>query len=252
MVYINYGPEQVMFTSKKNLQLIDYHNSNYCREQRKKRRYKGLKILLLLLLIMSLVLFFVPFAQSNQLYSNEQVKRENTLIHGPQLLFTHPNMNPDQSQSSTIELNKVMQTTFPVNIKANIEINGLVAYVEMKQIFVNPYAIALEGQYQFPLPENSAVKKLKVKMGDKEIIGEIMEKKAAKALYQKAKKQGNKASLVAQNRPNLFTNKIANIPAQSTVVVTLKFIMPISFTNGKFNLRLPIVLTDRYQPKSNN
>jgi Ca-activated chloride channel family protein len=79
-----------------------------------------------------------------------------------------------------------------------------------------------------------------------------MEKKAAKALYQKAKKQGNKASLVAQNRPNLFTNKIANIPAQSTVVVTLKFIMPISFTNGKFNLRLPIVLTDRYQPKSNN
>jgi Ca-activated chloride channel family protein len=250
MVYINYGPEQVMFTSKKNLQLIDYHNSNYCREQRKKRRYKGLKILLLLLLIMSLVLFFVPFAQSNQLYSNEQVKRENTLIHGPQLLFTHPNMNPDQSQSSTIELNKVMQATFPVNIKANIEINGLVAYVEMKQIFVNPYAIALEGQYQFPLPENSAVKQLKVKMGDKEIIGEIMEKKAAKALYQKAKKQGNKASLVAQNRPNLFTNKIANIPAQSTVVVTLKFIMPISFTNGKFNLRLPIVLTDRYQPKS--
>ena len=250
MVYIKYRPEQVMFTSKKNLQLIDYQSSTYCRQQRKKRRYKWLKISLLLLLIISLVLFFVPFAQSNQLYSNEQVKRDNSLIHGPQLLFSNLNIDPDKSQSSTTEKNTAMRATFPVDIEANIEINGLVAYTEIKQTFINPYAIALEGQYQFPLPENSAVKQLIVKMGNKEIIGEIMEKKAAKSLYQKAKRQGKKASLVAQHRPNLFTNKIANIPAQSTVVVTLKFIMPISFTNGKFNLRLPLALTDRYQPKS--
>ena len=235
-----------MFTSKKNLQLIDYQNSNYCQQQRKKRRYKWLKISLLLLLIISLVLFFVPFAQSNQLYSNEQIKRDNALIHGPQILF----INPEQSQSPDQSPNTIMRATFPVDIEANIEINGLVAYAEIKQTFINPHAIALEGKYQFPLPENSAVKQLIVKMGDKEIIGEIMEKKAAKSLYQKAKKQGKKASLVAQHRPNLFTNKIANIPAQSTVVVTLKFIMPVSFSNGKFNLRLPLALTDRYQPKS--
>lgn len=235
-----------MFTSKKNLQLLDYKNSYYCQQQRKKRRYKWLKISLLLLLITSLALVFMPFAQSNQLDSEEKIKRGNTLVHGPQLLFENPNKSPNKSQS----LNSAMRATFPVDIQANIEINGLVAYAEIKQTFINPYNIALAGKYQFPLPENSAVKQLMIKIGDVEIIGEIMEKKAAKALYQKAKKQGRKASLVEQQRPNLFTNKIANIPAHSTVVVTLKFIMPVSFSHGKFNLRLPLALTDRYQPKS--
>ena len=246
MLYINSRQEQVMFTSKKNLQLIDYKNSYYCQQQRKKRRNKWLKMSLLLLLIISLALVFMPFAQSNQLGSKEQIKQGNALIHGPQLLFENPDksQNPNNSQS----LNSAMRASFPVDIKANIEINGLVAYAEIKQTFINPYNIALAGKYQFPLPENSAVKQLMIKMGDVEILGEIMEKKAAKAIYQKAKKQGRKASLVEQQRPNLFTNKIANIPAQSTVVVTLKFIMPVSFSQGKFNLRLPLALTDRYQP----
>ncbi len=237
-----------MFTSKKNLQLIDYKNSYYCQQQRKKRRYKWLKISLFLLLIISLAFVFMPFAQSKQLDSKEQIKRGNALIHGPQLLFENPNKNQDPNKSQSP--NSAMRATFPVDIKANIEINGLVAYAEIKQTFINPYNIALAGKYQFPLPENSAVKQLMIKMGDVEILGEIMEKKAAKAIYQKAKKQGRKASLVEQQRPNLFTNKIANIPAQSTVVVTLKFIMPVSFSQGKFNLRLPLALTDRYQPRS--
>ena len=248
MLYINSRQEQTMFTSKKNLQLIDYKNSYYCQQQRKKRRYKWLKISLFLLLIISLAFVFMPFAQSNQFDSKEQIKPDNALIHGPQLLFESPNKNQDPNKSQSP--NSAMRATFPVDIEANIEINGLVAYAEIKQTFINPYNIALAGKYQFPLPENSAVKQLMIKMGDVEILGEIMEKKAAKAIYQKAKKQGRKASLVEQHRPNLFTNKIANIPAHSTVVVTLKFIMPVSFSQGKFNLRLPLALTDRYQPRS--
>jgi len=225
-----------MFTSKKKLQLIDYQNSTYYRQQSKKRRYKWLKYSLILLLIIIVSLVLVPFAQSNPLYVKEQLQTDNVFIHGPTLIFEHPN--------------KAIRATLPIDIQTNIEINGLVAYVEINQTFINPYAIALEGKYQFPLPENSAVKRLIIKMDDKEIIGEIMEKKAAKVLYQKVKKQGRKASLVEQHRPNLFTNKIANIPAQSSVVVTLKFIMPISFSNGKFTLRLPLAFTQRYQSKS--
>lgn len=230
-----------MLISKKNRQLIDYQNSYYCQQERIKRRSKWVRISILLLLIMSVALVFVPYAQSSQLYLEEEIKPNNALIHGPQLLFSSPSIQQNQ--------NPALRTTFPVDIEANIDINGLVAYAEVKQTFINPYAIALEGKYQFPLPENSAVKQLIIKIGDKEIIGEIMEKKGAKKRYLNAKKQGKKASLVEQHRPNLFTNSIANIPAQSTVIVTLKFIMPISFSNGKFNLQLPLAITDRYQPK---
>ena len=225
-----------MFTSKKNLQLIDYQDSYYYRQQRIKRRNKWLKLSLLFLLILSLLLAFIPFAKSNENNFEKIVMSQNAFIHGPQLLFEHP--NPSK------------RATLPIDIEADIQINGLVAYAEIKQTFINPHAIALEGTYQFPLPENSAVKQLMIKVGDIEITGEIMEKKAAKAVYQKAKRQGKKASLLEQKRPNLFTNKISNIPPHSRVIVTLKFIMPVSFSNGKFNLRLPLAITDRYQTKS--
>lgn len=244
--------EHEMFTAKKNLQLIDYQDSYYCRQQRKKRRFRWLKISFLILLISALAVFFIPLAQSNQLFLPEEIKRNNAFISGPQILFLIPNTTPRESsnEGQSKSQNTAMPATLPVDVEANIEINGLVAYAEIKQTFINPHAIALAGKYQFPLPENSAVKQLIIKMDDKEIIGEIMEKKAAKVLYQKAKKQGIKASLVEQHRPNLFTNNIANIPAHSTVVVTLEFIMPVNFTNGNFNLRLPLAITQRYQPKS--
>jgi Ca-activated chloride channel family protein len=225
-----------MFTSKKNLRLIDYQDSYYYRQQRKKRRNKWLKLSLLFLLVFTLLIVIVPFAKSNKYDLENTITTQSSFFHGPQLIFEHP--NPSK------------RATLPVDIEANIQINGLVAFAEIKQTFINPHAIALEGTYQFPLPENSAVKQLMIKVGDIEIIGEIMEKKAAKIIYQKAKRQGKKASLLAQKRPNLFTNKIANIPPQSTVIVTLKFIMPVSFSKGKFNLRLPLAMTDRYQPKS--
>jgi len=224
-----------MFNSKKNLQLIDYQDSYYFRQQRKKRRNKWIKLSFILLLIVSLALVFSPFAKSNEIDLEQQLKNGNALIHGPQLIFEHPN--------------PAMAATFPVDIEANIEVNGLVVYAEIKQIFINPHAVELEGKYQFPLPENAAVKQLMIKVGDKEIVGKIMEKKAAKAIYQQAKRQGKKASLLEQQRPNLFTNKIANIPAYSTVVVTLKFVMPVSFSNGEFTFTLPLALTERYQPK---
>jgi Ca-activated chloride channel family protein len=225
-----------MFTSKKKLQLIDYQDSYYYRKQRNKRRNKSLKFSFILLLIIVVAVILIPFAQSSPLYLAEQAKTDNALIQGPQLVFDHPN--------------PAMRATLPIDIEASVEINGLVAYALIKQTFINPHGIALEGKYQFPLPDNSAVKQLIIKVGDKEIVGKIMEKKAAKALYQKAKRQGKKASLLEQHRPNLFTNKIANIPAQSIVVVTLKFIMPVSFDKGQFTLTLPLAITERYQPKS--
>ena len=76
-----------------------------------------------------------------------------------------------------------------------------------------------------------------------------MEKKAAKRVYNRAKKQGKKASLIQQKRANLFTNKIANIPAQSEVTVTLTFVMPVNFRDNKLSINLPLAITERYQPK---
>jgi Ca-activated chloride channel family protein len=224
-----------MFTSRKNRQFIDYQDSYYYRQQNKKRRNKWLKLSLLVFLILLSSLALVRYAQSSEMALTEDTANNNTLIYGPQLLFDHPN--------------PARQVNLPLDIQTNVEINGLIAYVEIKQTFVNPHAITLEGTYQFPLPEDAAIKRLMIKVGDNEIVGEIMVKKTAKVLYQQAKSQGRKASLLEQQQANLFINKIANIPPQASVIVALTFIMPVSFSQGNFDLRLPLAMTQRYQPK---
>ena len=237
-----------MFNSYKKIQFIDYQDSYYYQQKRKKQRRKWFKLILLISVALLLAVAVLPFAngqninnQQNVFTPNDSERKvnithtDNALIYGPQLIFSHPGGEH--------------KVALPVDIKASIEISGLIAYTKIKQVFINPYDIALEGKYQFPLPENSAVKQLKIKIGDKEIIGEIMEKKAAKMAYQHAKKQGKKASLVQQQRANLFTNNVANIPAHSTVEVILTFIMPVTFSNHELSINLPLAMTSRYQPK---
>ncbi|MDG1750671.1 MAG: marine proteobacterial sortase target protein [Thalassotalea sp.] len=241
-----------MFNSYKKIQFIDYQDSYYYQQKRKKQRKKWLKLILLTIVSFLLMVAILPLAQSQNINhqqnaftssyteNNTSVKHiENTLIYGPQLRFSHPDINHQ---------NKINRIALPIDVNASIEISGLIAYTKIKQVFNNPYDIELEGKYQFPLPENSAIKHLTIKVGDKEIIGKIMEKKAAKVAYQKAKNQRRKASLVQQQRANLFTNNIANIPANSTVVVTLTFIMPVNFSNNELNINLPLAMTTRYQP----
>ncbi|MGB1261473.1 MAG: marine proteobacterial sortase target protein [Cognaticolwellia sp.] len=229
-----------MYIPTKKLILIDDQKPYFYQQQRKKNRSKYVKCLAVFMLLALFVILsatMVPLAQAStqeNARNNSLLPTENRLIHGPQLIFSHPG---EQERAA-----------LPVDMSANIEINGLVAYAEITQVFINPYNSTLEGKYQFPLPENSAVKYLKVKVADKEIVGSIMEKSAAKAVYQQAKKQGEKASLVQQQRPNLFTNNIANIPAQSKVVVTIEFMMPISFNQDTLSLTLPLAMTARYHP----
>ncbi|WP_077286874.1 marine proteobacterial sortase target protein [Cognaticolwellia aestuarii] len=224
-----------MFKSNKKLALVDYQDSYYYLQKRKKQRRKWYKLIALGLLLSLLIVVIAPLARANTVNNAQENQTEtasNGLIHGPQLVFNHP----EQLQNIAL----------PIDISADIEVNGLVAYAKIKQVFINPYNLELEAKYQFPLPEDAAIKHLKVQVGEQEIIGQIMEKQAAKAVYNSAKQQGKKASLVQQQRPNLFTNNIANIPAQSTVVVTLEFIMPVTFVDNKLSLTLPLAITTRY------
>ncbi|GLX76997.1 marine proteobacterial sortase target protein [Thalassotalea insulae] len=222
-----------MIKAKNKQLVIDYQSSYFYRQRRKQQRKRWLKGSLLLLTLAILILA----ASLVQAATGESASHvhENPLISGPQLLFDHPDAS--------------LRSALPLDLQADIEINGLMVYTEIKQVFINPHQVTLEGKYQFPLPENAAVNYLKVKIGKRVIEGKIMEKQQAKRAYIKAKQSGQKASLVEQQRPNLFTNKIANIPPQTKVEVTLKLISTVSYQDGKFNLALPLAMTSRYQAK---
>ncbi|WP_164503540.1 marine proteobacterial sortase target protein [Pleionea sediminis] len=138
-----------------------------------------------------------------------------------------------------------------VDTKADFSVSGLVLRAKVTQVFKNESSDWVEGTYFFPLPEKSAVDALTVKMGERLIVGEIREKKEAKRLYQEAKKAGKKASLVEQHRPNVFSNRIANIGPYEQIEVTIEYQQDIEINEfGELSFRFPMTMTKRYTPSS--
>lgn len=130
----------------------------------------------------------------------------------------------------------------------NVSISGPTSRTVLTQRFTNPANGWVEGVYVFPLPEGAAVATLKIIAGNRVIVGEVKEKREAKIIYEQAKSAGQTASLLEQERPNLFTNSVANIGPNETVVVQIEYQETIKQSGGTYSLRLPLVVAPRYNP----
>jgi len=89
-----------------------------------------------------------------------------------------------------------------------------------------------------------------MQIGERLIEGVIKPRKEAKRLYKKARNEGRKASLIEQERPNLFTSSVANIAPGETVVIEIEYQQSVRYDNGEFSLRFPMAITPRYIPGS--
>lgn len=127
-------------------------------------------------------------------------------------------------------------------------VTGIVATTTLTQSFENTSRDWREAVYVFPLPETAAVHDMQIKVGDRLITAEIREREQAKKAYAAARAAGKVAALTEQERPNLFTQSLANIAPGATIEVTIRFIQVIDYKDGRFTLRLPLTLTPRYIP----
>jgi Ca-activated chloride channel family protein len=133
----------------------------------------------------------------------------------------------------------------------DIAVTGIVVRTRVTQRFVNPTDDWLEGVYVFPLPDTAAVDQLHMLVGSRVIEGEIREREEARRLYQEAKASGRKASLLEQERPNIFTSTVANIGPKETVEVAIEYEDTVAYDGTEFALRFPLVVAPRYVPGSN-
>ena len=131
---------------------------------------------------------------------------------------------------------------------AEVDINGPIASVNLVQDFKNDTDEWLDAVYVFPLPENAAVNHMEMQIDDRRIVGKIKEKKEAKKIYQEAKKAGKKAALTEQQRPNLFTQKVANIAPHQTIRISIRYTQLLNMQKNNFEWRLPTTITPRYIP----
>ncbi|MBV7519776.1 marine proteobacterial sortase target protein [Ensifer sp. ENS12] len=130
-----------------------------------------------------------------------------------------------------------------------IDVNGPIMRTRVTQRFENPSKGWVEGTYVFPLPEDSAVDTLKMQIGDRFIEGQIKPRQEAKEIYEQAKAEGKKAALLEQQRPNIFTNQVANIGPGETVVIQIEYQSAVRQSNGLYSLRFPMVVAPRYNPQ---
>ncbi|MGF1501399.1 MAG: marine proteobacterial sortase target protein [Paracoccaceae bacterium] len=136
-----------------------------------------------------------------------------------------------------------------VSTRIEMAVTGPVLRATVTQRFRNPTDRWVEGVYAFPLPEESAVDGLRMRIGDRFIEGDVKERQEAKEIYEAAKDEGKKAALVEQERPNLFTNSVANIGPGDVVVAQITLQQALSPVDGRWELRMPLVAAPRYNPE---
>lgn len=143
--------------------------------------------------------------------------------------------------------------TAPVlNTDVTIHVGGPLARTRVVQTFDNPGDQWQEGVYAFPLPENAAVDRLRMRIGLRQIVGEIHERGEARAIYEKARDSGQRTALLEQQRPNLFTTNVANIGPGQRIVVEIEYQQTLDYQlidgRGRYSLRFPMVVGPRYIP----
>jgi Ca-activated chloride channel homolog len=157
-------------------------------------------------------------------------------------------INLDDVESGQLLLRSENALSSAILLSTDVKINiaGTISRTVVSQRFINTGETWAEGVYVFPIGETAAVDTLKMRIGDRFIEGIIKEKKAAKIAYEKAKDEGKKASLIEQQKPNLFTNTIANIGPGEIVTVQIEFQTKLSPRNGFWEMRVPLVSAPRY------
>lgn len=135
-----------------------------------------------------------------------------------------------------------------LGIDVDLTVSGPTMRARVSQIFRNPTKDWVEATYIYPLPQGGAVDTLKLVIGDRVVIGNIKERERARAIYEQAKQSGQKAALTEQQRPNVFTNAVANIGPGETVLVQIEYQEPVRQNGSDFSLRIPMVVGPRYNP----
>jgi Ca-activated chloride channel homolog len=134
------------------------------------------------------------------------------------------------------------------NTDVNAEISGFLSRVTVTQTFENTFQEKIEAVYTFPLPANAAVDRMTMKVGDRVIRGTIKRKEEARAVYEAAKAEGHVASLLDQERPNIFTQSVANIMPGQSVEVSISYVDVLKYEDGAYQFVFPMVVGPRYIP----
>ncbi|MDX6403500.1 MAG: Ca-activated chloride channel [Blastocatellia bacterium] len=128
------------------------------------------------------------------------------------------------------------------------QISGFLSRVVVTQEFENPFKEKIEAVYTFPLPQNAAVDDMTMIVGERTVRGKILRREEAQAVYEAAKSNGQTAGLLDQERPNVFTQSVANILPGEQIKITISYVETLKYEDGSYEFVFPMVVGPRYVP----
>lgn len=127
-------------------------------------------------------------------------------------------------------------------------VSGFLSRVTVTQDFENTVENKIEAVYKFPLPQAAAVDDLTMLIGDRSVNGKIMRREEAQKAYAEAKQIGKIASLLNQERPNIFTQQVANIMPGQRIRIIISYVETLKYEEGSYEWSFPMIVAPRYFP----
>jgi Ca-activated chloride channel family protein len=137
-----------------------------------------------------------------------------------------------------------------LSTSADVSIAGVIADVRVTQVYKNDGKRPIEAIYVFPASTRAAVYSMKMTIGDRTITAEIREREQARQDYEDAKQAGKSASLLEQERPNVFQMNVANIMPGDRIKVEMNYTELLVPVSGIYEFDYPTVVGPRYSNQS--
>ncbi|MBN1773534.1 MAG: hypothetical protein JXB32_19890 [Deltaproteobacteria bacterium] len=138
---------------------------------------------------------------------------------------------------------------FPLeHTEVSADVTGYIGRTVVEQTYGNPFDEVIEAVYVFPLPGMSAVNDFVMEVGSRKIVGLIRPREEAERIYADARARGRTASLLTQERPNIFTQSVANIEPGGKVVIRITYFERLVYQHGTYEFVFPMVVGPRYIP----
>lgn len=130
--------------------------------------------------------------------------------------------------------------------RVEIAVSGVIADVKVVQTYTNEGSRPINARYVFPASTRAAVYGMRMRIGNDVIVAKIKEREKAQKEFEQAKKEGKSASLLEQDRPNVFQMSLANMMPQEQVEVELRYTELLVPTDGVYEVVFPTVVGPRY------
>jgi len=183
--------------------------------------------------------------------SSKQISSTQVLIPGSAQIQKSPTQDsdPDKTLSPYFFVKSTNPDLDQLPLKATsaeVNIAGVIADVSVVQEYANEGKNPIEAIYVFPASTRAAVYSMKMTIGERTIIAKISEREKARKDYEEAKQQGKSASLLEQERPNVFQMNVANIMPGDRIRVELKYTELLIPEDGVYEFVYPTVVGPRY------